>query len=81
MSKQIIKKDNGLYAIWSTIIDDFIVDDCTMEDIIEINGEEAKEFAIKDTIKIFEQLKNNQNPYYQSKLTYEEALEQRAEYK
>lgn len=34
MPRCIVKQPNGLYAIWSTIVDDFIIYDATAEDAI-----------------------------------------------
>jgi hypothetical protein len=34
MAHQIVKQPNGLYAIWSTVVDNFIVYDATPEEII-----------------------------------------------
>jgi phosphopantetheinyl transferase (holo-ACP synthase) len=79
MSRQIIKKDNGKYAVWSTIIDDFIVDDWTKEAIIKAFGKEAKTKKIKETTDIFEELENGGKPYYQFTITYKEALKTRKE--
>lgn len=42
MSRQIVKKPNGKYAIWSSIVDDFVYDDVTKEEYIKIKtGEES----------------------------------------
>lgn len=30
----IIKKDNGKYAVWSTVVDDFLINDASKEEII-----------------------------------------------
>lgn len=34
MSHEIIKQPNGLYAIWSTIVDDFVAKNLTEKDIV-----------------------------------------------
>lgn len=35
MGQQIIKQPNGLFAVWSSIMDDFVITDATPEEIIE----------------------------------------------
>jgi len=35
MGHRIIKKKNGLFALWTTVCDDFLMDDATQEEIIE----------------------------------------------
>ncbi len=34
MAHRIIKQPNGLYAIWSTVVDNFVMYDATVDDII-----------------------------------------------
>jgi hypothetical protein len=43
MGRQIAKQPNGLYAVWSSIADDFIVEDATEEEI--------RNWWIKDAIE------------------------------
>ena len=40
MGRQIIEQPNGKYAIWSTIVDDFILEDITVEEYIEFRIQE-----------------------------------------
>ena len=51
MGQRIIKKDNGLYAVWTTICDSFLMDDVTKEEVIEQLSEWAKEDA-KERLKM-----------------------------
>lgn len=56
MGRRIIKKKNGLFAVWTTVCDDFLLDDVTQEEMIETLSEWAK----KDERKRLEtQIKNN----------------------
>lgn len=43
MGRLIIKKENGLFAVWTTVCDDFLMDDVTQEEMIETLSEWAKE--------------------------------------
>jgi hypothetical protein len=72
MGRRIIKKKNGLWAVWTTVCDNFIMDDVTQEEMIEKLSEEAK----RDTRKrIEDQIKNNQCIH----TDYEERCERRDE--
>ena len=75
MSRQIIKKDNGLYAIWSTIVDNFVYDDITKEQYLEIRISEETDRVRKDLKQIFESIDNGRakEVYYQFVMTYGEA--------
>jgi hypothetical protein len=74
MSRQIIKKDNGKYAIWSSIVDDFIFDDITKEEYMEFRLAESKKEVKKDLEEIFDKIDNGKNVYYQFAMTYKDAL-------
>lgn len=50
MGRQIIVQPNSLYAEWSTIIDDFISFDNTIDDLIKSRVKEAKVRAEKEVI-------------------------------
>ena len=77
MSRQVMKKPNGKYAVWSTIVDDFIFDDINKEEYIKFRLKEEKERALEHLQEIFEALDSNKprEIYYQFTMTYEEALE------
>ena len=79
MPRQIIKKDNGKYAIWSTIVDDFIFDDITIEEYIAFRREEDANDAEKTIRKIVGEMESGKKPYGQFTKTYEEACEWRDE--
>jgi len=50
MSKYIIRQPDGKYALWSSIVDDFLCCDLTIDDVKEIYLEDAKD-SIEDIIK------------------------------
>ena len=77
MARQIVKKENGLYAVWSTIVEDFIVDDVTKEQVIGDAINMAKVEALSNINAILNKLDKGEKPYYQFTMTYEEMLEQR----
>ena len=76
MGRQIIKKPNGKFAIWSSIVDDFIYDDIYIKDYIQIRRDEAANQAEDDIWEIVKQLDKGK-PYAQFQMTYEEAVETR----
>ena len=62
MSHEIIRQPNGLFAVWSTIVDDFVMVDATPEDIIVDELEDAKERISKEITDIVNVL-NSGKPY------------------
>lgn len=63
MGRQIAKQPNGLYAVWSSIADDFIVEDATEEEIrnwwIKDAIEDATERANKSLNDSFIRIEKN----------------------
>ena len=45
MAHQIVKQPNGKYAVWSTVVDDFIYRNCTVEQLIKRESEDAIRLA------------------------------------
>lgn len=74
MGRQIIKQPNGKYAVWSTVVDDFILVDALPEDIVSERVQESSERIRKDVTKVIEDLNNGKRPYYQFTVTFEEAV-------
>jgi hypothetical protein len=74
MSQQIIKQPNGNYALFSSVVDDFIVLDCTPDDVV---AEFVKDFrrsaerAIRDKIAA---LDRGEKPYHQFTMSWEQAI-------
>jgi len=64
MGQQIIKKDDGKYAIWSTIVDDFLVDYATKEEIIEYLREKTLREFDRDIEQRFEMASTHQRRTY-----------------
>lgn len=74
MGTQIVKQPDGLFAVWSTVVDDFIEIDATPEQIIEERLEKEKEKIKADVMEIIEKLEQGGKPYYQFTMTYEHCL-------
>jgi hypothetical protein len=81
MGRQIIKKANGRYAVWSTVIDDFIWDGITKKQYVNFRLQELEEEWRKEIEKIFKAIAKGEarNIYHQFTMTYEEALKLRSE--
>jgi ADP-ribosylglycohydrolase len=75
MGHQIIKQSNGKYAIFSSIVDDFILANVTPEEIIEYYIKRESEDIRKRINKTIDQLNSGEKPYYQFTMTLEEALD------
>jgi hypothetical protein len=74
MARRIIKQPNGLYAEWSTIVDDFVSFDCTPEDIIQDWIEnEAKEIR-KRVEQVVKELDEGGKPYFQFTDSFEDCI-------
>jgi len=79
MGHQIIKQPNGKFAIWSTIIDDFISMDNTPENLIQYYIEASKKEIRERITETINTLESGGKPYYQFTMTWEEALRLRDE--
>lgn len=60
MGRIVSKQPNGKYCIFSTIVDNFIICDCTEDEYIEFCVEEAKEQAKENAIRA---LKKHLQPF------------------
>ena len=75
MGRQIIKQPNGKYAVFSSIVDDFIFINITIEEYIKFRIAEESE-QIRETIqKIATQLDKSEKPYHVSTMSWDEALD------
>lgn len=74
MAHQIIKQPDGKYAIWSSIVDDFVITDCTLKEYIEFLIERESKRIRNEVEEIARKLENGEKPYYQFTKTYEEAV-------
>ena len=74
MGKQIIKQPNGKYAVWSSIVDDFVYADGDVDGLISFYMHEAKDRITRDVKEIISKLEKKQKPYYQFTMSFEMAI-------
>lgn len=60
MAHHFIKQPNGLYAIWSTVIDDFLLTDATPEEVVEYQIAQVIENERSEMERILKRLENNE---------------------
>ncbi len=68
MAHSLIKQPNGLYSLFSSVVDDFILFNATREDIVKLYQKEAMERVANDVEIMFQRHANR--PY----MTWDEAL-------
>ncbi len=77
MPDQIIKQPDGKFAVWSTVVDDFTILGATVDELAEYYGRKAYAAATGSVRDVIRELDNNEKPYYQFIMTWEEANELR----
>lgn len=75
MGHQIIKQPNGTYAIWSSVVDSFIVTDCTQADLVEHFLERERDSIERHVTRVLDDLNAGKPPYAQFTLTFDEAVQ------
>lgn len=75
MGHQIIKQPNGLYALYSSIVDDFVLIDATPQYIIDEWVASYKQDMQGKVSEIIQKLEQGEKPYYQFTMTFDEAVE------
>ena len=73
MGLQIIKQPDGRYAIWSTVVDDFLQMDLRESEVHEFFGCRAYDEAAESAQCVMEQLECGERPYFQFTLTWKQA--------
>jgi hypothetical protein len=63
MGRQIVKQPDGLYACWSTIVDDFIANNMTENEYIEFRANEVYENKKMEMTEIFENPMKNKSAF------------------
>ena len=76
---QIILKPNGLFAIWSNVVDDFIVDDTPADGVMAYFIQEAVDETSRRVGRDLENLRVDRNPLGIGPKTWEEACALRDE--
>ena len=75
MAYQIIKQPNGRYALFSSVVDNFIMFEAEPEDIVKFFVDE-KIKSVEEYVKlVIGRLNKGEKPYHQFTKTFEEALE------
>jgi hypothetical protein len=74
MGQQIIQQPDGKYALWSSVVDAFVLIDATPEEIVEHwLAEEATRLRSR-VAEIVQQLNEGKRPYLQFQMSWPEAL-------
>jgi hypothetical protein len=71
--QRIIRQPDGLYAVFSSIVDGFILRGATEEEIIQWRAEEAASHAREQAELEMERVKHQDKPYHELTLTWDEA--------
>lgn len=72
---QIIKQPNGLYCLFSSNEDDFVLFNATPEEIVEELASDYRKEMEEKVQKIIEKLGAGGKPYYQFTKSFQDALE------
>ena len=76
INEQIIVQPDGQYAIWSSVVDDFIYTNISSkEEIIEIFVHRARHNITRQVNNTIKLLNDNKKPYFQFTKTFIECLE------
>lgn len=74
MGHQIVKQPNGKFAVWSSVVDSFILIDATPDEIVEDYVEKEAD-RIRDRIEtVISQLNSGQKPYHQLTHTFDDCV-------
>ena len=79
MGQQIIKQPDGKYALFSSVVNSFVMVDATREEMIGYFGNKAKKEAESVTAKVIVDLEAGKRPYYQFTMSWEEASKKQKE--
>lgn len=75
MGKQIVKQPNGLYAVWSSVVDDFVLLDATPDDIVNESVNEYRQQMATNVLRVIQELDAGHKPYCQFQKTWQECLD------
>lgn len=73
MGQQIIKQPNGKYAVFSSVVDGFVLLDATKQEVVEHFMESHRRDTERRVGEIVEQLESGGQPYHQFTKTFDEA--------
>lgn len=75
MAHQIVKQPNGMYCIFSTVVDSVIVYNATEEQLINYYIEKEKKEITERVAKVIKQIEAGEKPYAQFTMTFDEMME------
>lgn len=75
MGRHIVKQPDGLYAVWSTYIDNFIAIDHTADQVTEFMGELAAQQARQEAQMALRNLNDSTTQPVRRMLTWQKALD------
>lgn len=73
MGQQIIKQPNGKYALWSSIVTDFVLLDATPADIVDYMADNERENIERGVNRKVEMIERGEPAYFQFTMNWEEA--------
>ena len=79
MGQQIIRQPDNNYSIWSTIVDDFIAENLTEDELLKWYKEEYGRSSLWYVERTLQMIKEGKKAYAQFTKTYEEACAWRDE--
>ena len=74
MGQQIIRQPDGRYALWSSIVDSFVLIDAMPDEIADAMIEREAENIRRQVARIVAELAEGRKPYLQFTKTWYEAL-------
>ncbi len=74
MARQIIKQPDGRYAIFSSVVDDFILLNATPQDIIDDYVVDCRTLIADKVAEVVAALDRGEKPYYDLTKTFDEAV-------
>ena len=77
MGQQIILQPNGKFAVWSSVVDDFVLYDAMPAEILDMWVAIYRRDMERTIARTVIQLRAGEKPYYQFTKTWDEALARR----
>lgn len=74
MARQIIKQPDGRYAVWSTIVDDFVAVNVDRDEIIEMFVEGERQRIIQSVDETLEHIAAGRPAYYQFTKSFDDCV-------
>jgi hypothetical protein len=75
MGNQIIKQPNGKYAVFSSVVDDFVFYNATPKDLIDYFAKHEVEKITQFVEETVKGIDKGTKPYFQFTMTWDEAVE------